>query len=128
MVRHYKRLHYWDRFNFKHIAAVILATGFLLYIGYVIMTPKTEVLQTLTPLHEGGKVVRLSKTYYQIAPLLCIEVKTKHRWQTIFIEPSSNKDIRTTWSEKNPQIQWDSSGQHLILTLNGSNVWHTAIQ
>ncbi|MFC1467455.1 hypothetical protein ACFLQY_02020 [Verrucomicrobiota bacterium] len=121
-------MHYWDRFNFKHIAAVITGSIFVLYIGFVIMTPKTEVLQTLYPTRDGGKIARLSKTYYQIAPLLRVDIKAKYRWQTIFIEPSNNKDFVTTWSEKNPELKWDSSGRYLILNLNGSNVWHTAVE
>lgn len=128
MVRHYKKIHYWDRFNFKHIAAVLIGSGFVLYIGFVIMTPKSEEIQILLPIRDGTQIARLSKTYYQIAPLLRIDIKKSYRWQTVFIEPSHAKDVRTTWSERNPELKWDAQGQQLILSLNGSNVWTQAVQ
>lgn len=127
MVRHYKKIHYWDRFNFKHIASTLLGSAFVLYIGFVIMTPQSEVLEMVYP-PGGGKVARLSKTYYQIAPLLRVDIKEKYRWKTLFIEPSHGKDVTTTWAERKPKLEWDANGDYLMLSLDGSNIWYTAVQ
>lgn len=125
MVRHYKKLHFLQRFDLTQIIGTVIGATFVLYMGFSIITPTTEHIQTVRQ-PQGDKAARLSRTYYQSTPLLRVEIKGKYRWKTIFIEPSSGKAPADAWSLKEPKLSWDISGDYLQLSLNSSNVWRSA--
>ena len=115
MVRRYKKLNYWNHFSTQQIASGLVGAIFVLYIGFVIMTPKTEVIQNL---EINGRNFRLCKTYYETEPLLKIDTRSGIFRKTIFIE-SGDKKLAT----KNPKLQIDSDSKRHNLVNDCVSVW-----
>ncbi len=117
MVRHYKKLSFWSQFSKQKIAFGLASAIFVLYIGFVIITPKSQTIQTLDV---NGVEFRLCETFYTSEPLIEIDAKRGFFRRTLFIE-SGDLDLFKK------ELELKQNGNIITLSADGVEIWQYAL-